>query len=296
MSASNLKFKQSPPLKGKQSCLCCSDLYLWGLRIEISEGKKPIMPDQLAHMIFAREAALRAGLSARLDLTSAAFCAGTFGPDPLFNDVSANIRAFGLGMHKRPAREAMERMREPILGGMPMAAEYAAGFFCHYALDRICHPTLIEMARRGEAKHIAVETAFDRLLYQQGAGHLRRRLMLGRAGLLAAVQMYPGVSPRRFQADVNIYLRLRRAMVLGGTPLATVAGLVAPKYRGVVPFSHPDAGTRAGMQRLEALMRENIDLAAEQLARFFSAVDGGAPFDAWLNADFSGNAGDEEVK
>ena len=84
------------------------------------------MPDQLAHIIFAREAALRAGLSARLDLTSAAFRAGAFGPDPLFNDVSASIRAFGLGMHKRPVREAMERMRAPICDNMPLAAEYAA--------------------------------------------------------------------------------------------------------------------------------------------------------------------------
>ena len=251
------------------------------------------MPDQLAHIIFAREAALRAGLSARLDLTSAAFRAGAFGPDPLFNDVSASIRAFGLGMHKRPVREAMERMRAPICDNMPLAAEYAAGFFCHFALDRICHPSLIEMARSGQAKHIAVETAFDRLLYRQGAGQLRRRLPLGRDGLRAAVQMYPGISPLRLQTDIDLYLRLRRIMVLGGTPLATVVGLVVPKQRGIVPFSHPDADIRAGMACLETLMRENIDLAADQLARFFAAVDSGAAFDPWLDADFSGNTGEE---
>ena len=53
------------------------------------------MPDQLAHYIFGRRALAAAdrSLRSRVDPDSAAFRLGTFGPDPLFTDLSASHRA-----------------------------------------------------------------------------------------------------------------------------------------------------------------------------------------------------------
>ena len=223
----------------------------------------------------------RAGLDKRIDAASPAFRAGTFGPDPLFNDLHADIRRIGFGMHKHSGCEAMERLRHGD-------AAYAAGFFCHYALDRICHPLLYDMDRKGEAKHVPVETALDRILYKKGMGKLLLTLPLGDDTCRTAAQLYPGLSPAGFQKDVNIYLKLRRIMSTSGTPLAAVTAAVLPKFRGLVPFSAPDDKTRRGIERLERVMRDNIGLAAEQLARCFDAIDNDAAFDEWLEADFSG--------
>ena len=247
------------------------------------------MPDQLAHYLYGREMVRRAGLARRIDADSAVFRAGTFGPDPLFNDPRGNIRRLGLGMHKRPGREPMELLRRAVRDELPQAEAYAAGFFCHYALDRICHPLLYGMERRGEAKHVATETAFDRILYKKKLGKLRLSLSLGDDACRAAVQIYPSLSPTDFQRDINLYLVLRRIMSSSGTPLAAVSAAVLPKYRGLVPFSTPDAQTQRGIERLEQVMRDNIDLASEQLKRFFDAIDRNTALDPWLDADFAGN-------
>ena len=231
----------------------------------------------------------RAGLARRVDADSAVFRAGTFGPDPLFNDPRGNIRRLGLGMHKRPGREPMELLRRAVRDELPQAEAYAAGFFCHYALDRICHPLLYGMQQSGEAGHVPTETAFDRLLYKKKLGRLPLSLPLGNDGCRAATQIYPPLSPAGFQKDVNLYLVLRRVMSASGTPLAVVSAAVLPKYRGLVPFSTPDAKTQRGIERLARVMRDNIDLASGQLKRFFDVIDNGTALDPWLNADFAGN-------
>ena len=55
------------------------------------------MPDTLAHLLYARRvlAAAQPLLRARISPDSPAFRAGTFGPDPLFNDPSPERRAEG---------------------------------------------------------------------------------------------------------------------------------------------------------------------------------------------------------
>lgn len=249
------------------------------------------MPDQIAHLLFARRvlAAAKPELRARVSADSPAFHVGTFGPDPLFNDPSARRRAEGFEMHRRPGREAMERMRGPVRGGMPWAADYAAGFFCHYALDRLCHPELKALAARGEAKHVAVETAYDRKLYLQGGVDLPRRIEMSASALRAAAAMYTRVTPGRFRSDLNAYWRIRRFLLRGGgTGLARIAGSVKPAWDGLIPYAEPSEGIARGMEILEARIEASVDVAARQLENCFDAFDAGAPLDPWLNADFAG--------
>ena len=252
------------------------------------------MPDTLAHFVYARRVlAATPRLRARISADSPAFRVGTFGPDPLFNDPSPRRRAEGFEMHRRPGREALERMRAPVEARMPWAADYAAGFFCHYALDRLCHPELKAMHARGEAKHIAVETALDRALYLAGAADAPRRIELSDSALRAAAAMYQRVSPRQFRSDLNSYWHIRRFLLRGGgTKLAPIAGRVKPAWDGLIPYSEPEEGIRRGMDMLAARMEDTVELAAEQLTRLFAAYDGGAPLDPWLNADFAGGKRD----
>lgn len=249
------------------------------------------MPDQLAHMLFAQRVlkASTSKLRARICASSPAFRAGTFGPDPLFNDPVPRRRAEGFEMHRMPGRISMERMRAPVRDGMPWAADYAAGFFCHYALDRICHPELKAMAARGEAKHLAVETALDRQIYLRGDVCVPRRIELSNSALRAAAAMYDRVSPRQFRADLTAYWRIRRFLLRsGGTGLAKLAGRAKSAWDGFIPYAEPAPGVLRGMEMLQACMDDSVDIVAEQLARCFESFDANASLDPWLNTDFAG--------
>lgn len=253
------------------------------------------MPDQLAHMLFARRVfeAAKPALRARICVDSPAFRAGTFGPDPLFNDPSPRRRAEGFEIHRRSGRAAMERMRVPVTQGMPWAADYAAGFFCHYALDRICHPELKAMAARGEARHVAVETAYDRRLYLEGAVDVPRRMKLSDSALRAAAAMYERVDARRYKRDLNAYWQMRRFLLArGGTALARFVGRARPAWDGVIPYAQPSEGVARGMEFLDACIADSALPVARQLENYFDALDAGEALDAWLDVDFAGKAHD----
>lgn len=249
------------------------------------------MPDQLAHYIFARRvlAASDMQLRKRISADAAIFRVGTFGPDPLFNDPSPYRRAEGFEMHKRPGREALERMRRPVRERMPWAAEYAAGFFCHYALDRLCHPDILDMARRGVARHVAIEGAYDRQLMLREDVRLPRRIPLSASALKAAACMYKRVGPGRLRADIDAFWQIRRFVAFGGgTALAHIPGKVHSGWDGLIPYKNPAPGLQACFDRLDELMGAGVEIAARQLELYFEALDRDLPLDDWLCADFSG--------
>ncbi len=251
------------------------------------------MPDQLAHIRFARRvlAAADASVRARVSGDSPVFRCGTFGPDPLFNDPLPSGRAEGLGLHRLPGRVSLERMREPVKGGMPWAADYAAGFFCHYALDRMCHPELKAMAARGEAGHVAVETAYDRVLFARSRADMPSRITLSLSQLQAVAMMYEGITPSRFRADLRAYWLLRRILLNGkSSHIAGVPRHIRAKWDGLIPYREPSPGVRRGMEMLERRIDASVDEAAEQLSRYFAAIDTGAPLDPWTDLDFAGTA------
>ena len=255
------------------------------------------MPDQLAHIRFARRVLAAADSSVRMRVCadSMAFRCGTFGPDPLFNDPLPSGRAEGFGLHRQPGRVALERLRGPVCAHMPWAADYAAGFFCHYALDRLCHPLLKDMAARGEAGHTAVETAYDRVLYERSRDDMFARIHISRTALRAAAAMYESVSPVRFRADLEGYWLLKHiTLSRGSSILAPLPKLVMPAIDGLIPYKKPSPGTARGMERLEARIDESVEIAAEQLNRYFAALDQGLPLDPWTDASFAGNWGNEK--
>ncbi|MBQ8507006.1 MAG: zinc dependent phospholipase C family protein [Clostridia bacterium] len=249
------------------------------------------MPDQLAHYLFARRVWAAAGeLKPRIDPASPAFRAGSFGPDPLFNDFSSERRSQGFGMHRRPGREALEKLREPLKQNLPGAADYAAGFFTHYALDRLCHPDLKAMDARGEAKHVPTETAYDRALYLRGGCRLPRHIILSESACRIAAGMYEGVSARQFRLDLAAYWKLRRMLILGGgTKIADIADRLNPAWKGIVPSGTPSEGTLRGIKMLDGLLDAGVPIAAVQLERFFHAVENDLPLDGWTDFNFAGS-------
>lgn len=249
------------------------------------------MPDQLAHFLFARRVLEGAdeAVRSRVNSLSPAFRAGTFGPDPLFTDPSPRRRAEGVEMHRRSGRDALERMRKPVRDRMPWAADYAAGFFCHYALDRLCHPYIKEGASKGEFRHVGLETAYDRRLRERGNNDMPARIILSSAALKAASQMYKRVGPGYLKADIEIFWQIRRFLAFGGgTKLAYIPGKIVPRLEGLVPYPENSAAIERGIEALDQLMEESIAPATEQLNLYFECIDKNLPLDGWTNPDFSG--------
>lgn len=249
------------------------------------------MPDQLAHIRFARKvlAAVEPSVRARVCVDSAIFRCGTFGPDPLFNDPLPKGRAEGFGLHRQPGRVALERMRGPVRENMPWAVDYAAGFFCHYALDRLCHPEIKAMARRGEARHVAVETAYDRLLIQRGEGDMPRRIVLSDSQLRVAAAMYEGITPARYRADLAGFWQIKRFLMNeGSSHFASMPKRIRPAWDGLIPYAEPSPGVARGMAMLEARLDASVNIAAEQLNHYFAALDEDRPLDPWTDANFAG--------
>lgn len=248
------------------------------------------MPDQLAHFLFARRVWMASGeLKRRIDPASSAFRAGSFGPDPLFNDLSAARRAQGFGAHRSPGRNSLEKLRNPVKENQPSAADYAAGFFLHYALDRLCHPSLKEMDAKGEARHVPTEAAYDRALWLRENRRMPRHILLGNDVCRLAAQMYEGVSAEQFRRDVQAYWKLRRLLLMGGgTLLSKLPDKLNPAWQGIIPHGTPSEATLRGIAMLDELLDSSVDIAAEQLGLFFDAIDRDLPLDSWTDADFAG--------
>ena len=249
------------------------------------------MPDHIAHYLFAKNVLAAAGksLRSRICIESAAFRAGTFGPDPLFNDPSPHCRAEGFELHRSPGRLSLERMRVPVQQRMPWAMDYAAGFFCHYALDRLCHPDIKAFAAREDVGHVPLEAAYDRALYLRGQRDLPRRMVLSRSALQAAAQMYERTGPGRYAADLAVFWQIRRIMIFGGgTRLAAFPGKFNARLDGLIPYGEITPAMQRGIEMLDALMEESILPAAEQLNAYFEALDQNLPLDFWTDTDFSG--------
>lgn len=245
------------------------------------------MPDQLAHYLFARRVLDACRLC--VDADSPAFRAGTFGPDPLFNDPSPRCRAEAFAMHRSPGRKALERMRAGVLARQPWAAEYAAGFFCHYALDRLCHPLILELAALGVSSHVAIEAAYDRHLMLCKGENLPRRIVLSVGALKAAAEMYRRVGPERLRMDMAVFWQIKRFMAFsGGKAVAAVPGKLRREWKGLLPLRNPGKELEASFSLLDARMESAVGLTARQLERYFEAMEKGLPLDHWTNADFSG--------
>lgn len=129
------------------------------------------MPAAYAHYRFGQDvcALLPPEERAVLEDQAGLFAIGLQGPDILFHyhPLRANpVTRRGHGMHERPGREffvpAAEKFRRN--GERPQDLAYLLGFLCHFLLDTFCHGYVEEQARKGPVSHVAMETAFDRML------------------------------------------------------------------------------------------------------------------------------------
>ncbi|MGN0985710.1 MAG: zinc dependent phospholipase C family protein [Candidatus Enterenecus sp.] len=261
------------------------------------------MPNYFTHLTFGARVldALPSALRAVLEEERPAFDLGCLGPDILFfyHPLTRNpARLEGLEMHKRSALPAFQRLRAAVEEDMPMSRGYAAGFLCHLALDSACHPYVNGTAAQGEITHLAIEAEFDRLLMERSGletAHAHMPEPPGGAAYRAAARAYTQAGPKETKQG---FLAMRRDTELLARLYGTGLGRLADRAchwagplkgaAGVVLAGEPAAACADSNLVLMSLLEETVPPAAEQIRRFFEAVERGAELDGWLDRDFSG--------
>ncbi len=263
------------------------------------------MPNYYAHLQFGAQVldALPGSLRAGLEEERDAYTLGQYGPDPLFfcfTPGGGAARAVGHAAHRKPARTAMEALRQAIQAGVPFAAGYGAGFLCHFALDSCCHAPIRRWEREEGSKmaHTHIETELDRFLMARSGLDPAKETPLPTPRLPGAFYemleryVYPGATGRQYRRGLVTYRRLSawHTRTAGSKP----AGWWMDRAVRLLPRSAAlrdmalkrQAGDRyAGCARqLRQLLQAQVPVAAEKLAAFLQ----GYPLDEWYDRDFFG--------
>ena len=235
------------------------------------------MPDFYAHEVFGAKvfAALPKPVQDRLEPEKDAWQCGLYGPDPLFfyHPLWPNRPCHeGHILHRQPPAVVLARYHTQTAMATPYAAAYAAGYYCHYALDAACHPLVNQSSRGNALRHTIIEGAFDRALRQSGAGHERAPLELptDSAVYAAAAMGYQYAQPDQYRAALKRFLQASR--MLAGLRNNTPA---REKYR-------------ATALELQKRMERAVQPCARMVAQLVESMEQGGSAHYLPRANFAG--------
>lgn len=126
---------------------------------------------------------------------------GLQGPDFFFYYnifMKTSTGALGSTFHRQTGREFFPAACKASTSDA--ASAYLYGLLGHYCLDSTCHPFVNQLARIGEAKHVPLESQFERFLLTldgETSPHtfdMRKHLRLTRGECMTVADFYPGTT------------------------------------------------------------------------------------------------------
>lgn len=214
---------------------------------------------------------------------------GAQGPDPLFyfNPFAKN-KVYDLGnqIHLRPGRSFFERAgrayrMQPTEG----ALAYLYGCLNHFVLDSVCHPFVNAKDAAGEAKHIALETEFNRYLMEldgKASPHTVNPggyLTLTRGECETAAAFYPGISAGDFSRSIGSFKLFSSLFAAPeGMPrdvVAKVTDMVG--YGQFIMTKGPDEKHRQFNEPMLALYEQAMEKYPAMLAQLEAHLKQGTP-------------------
>lgn len=173
------------------------------------------MPSTYAHYRFGREALpqLPRNLSRMLQRFPQLYNMGLQGPDFFFYYnplVHTAMGALASQYHKKSGREFFENALKTLKANPSEGGRaYLYGVLCHYCLDSVCHPYVVEIAAEGKVSHMELETEFDRFLLEKDGKlpadcqSIARFLRLTRGECVTVAQFYPPATPGTVNRSVR---------------------------------------------------------------------------------------------
>lgn len=182
------------------------------------------------------------------------FDVGLHGPDILFylNPVMRNgIGVLGARFHGQTGREFFQRTcRIARLEKSEAAQAYLYGVLCHYVLDAICHPFILEQVSRNVAVHSRIEAEFDRFLLEADgrippeSQDLSTHLHLTYGECETVAKFYPGITTRNVQDSLRHMITVLKLFAapdgVRRTVLQKSLSLLGPRVKGMLTPAAPD--------------------------------------------------------
>ena len=170
------------------------------------------MPANYAHYRFGKEAlpSLPAGARQCIQRFRRMYDMGLHGPDiffyhnPFWKD---SIVELGVQFHLNKGTDFFARACKAA--GSEAARAYLYGLLGHYCLDSACHPYVNRLVEIGEAKHVLLESAYERYLLvldKEPSPHtfeISKRLKLTRGECMTVAEFYPGVTGANVSQSVK---------------------------------------------------------------------------------------------
>ena len=160
------------------------------------------MPSAYAHYRFGTQMleALPGDISRPIQRFRHMYDLGLYGPDIFYYTgpvLKSDAGFMGIKFHEQTGREFFVRVCRMLRQERPEAGiAYLHGVLCHYCLDSMLHPFVMEQAALGNATHMEIETEFDRFLLQTDG-----KTSADLTGFLPRSKLTPG----EYDAIANFY-------------------------------------------------------------------------------------------
>ena len=229
------------------------------------------------------------------------FDVGLHGPDIFFyhNPVMRTpIGALGAKFHAQTGREFFQRVcRIARLDNSEAAQAYIYGVLCHYVLDSLCHPFILEQAERSPVNHSQIEAEFDRFLLEQDgkippeSQDLTPHLQLTYGECETLAKFYPGVTTRNVQDSLrNMTAILKLFTAPEGarrTVLSKGLTVLGPNIKGMLLPTAPNPDCAP----LDRPLLELYDQAVEAFPLYLNQLRAHMTYNGLFEEEFTKNFG-----
>ena len=233
---------------------------------------------------------------------------GLHGPDIFFYSgplLKSQAGFLGIKFHEQSGRAFFARVcRSVRMDKSEAGLSYLYGVLCHYCLDSVMHPLVLEKAAEGTATHIQIETEFDRFLLetdgkvppcaQNISGHME--LTPGECETVA--RFYPPANARNIRDSVRAMAHFHRTMASSGPRrklLEAGLALTGKELKGMLMTGEPNPLC----QNFNEALLERYRLAEarfpEMLAQLQAHLAYSAPLETDFEAPFCGGAVEKET-
>ena len=248
------------------------------------------MPTTYAHYRFGAEMlrSMPADVRGTAKRHRQLFDVGLHGPDlfffyrPVF---PGKVRRLGRKFHLQTGREFFSRAcrnlrPEPSEGGQA----YLYGVLCHYTLDALCHPLVVQADREGTARHMQIETELDRFLMERDGireTHLAATMTLSDQACETVARFYPGADQRIIRESVRSMAKIRGILEMRSEPArrtlhkALAAG--SETFRDMIPRESPDPQCALWNEPLWERYRQAAEAFPDMLLRLTALLTYNAP-------------------
>lgn len=226
------------------------------------------------------------------------FDVGLHGPDIFYyNPAFLNSRnAFlGIKFHEQTGQEFFQRVCRAVrLERSEAALAYLYGALCHYCLDSLCHPFVVEHAP--EASHPRIEAEFDRFLLEMDgkvppcSQDLSPHMHLTAGECETVARFYPPAKGKLVRDSLHNMARVTRLFAAPEGArrklIAKGVGLLGKEFSAIMIPAQPDPACQGMDPELLALYQQAMDRFPGMLSQLQAHLTYSAPFEEEFKATF----------